>query len=286
MSSNIPSIKYETVQETIELINNHEIIAAADLNKVSSAMLQDMRKQLRGHHIFKVIKNNLMRISMETASREGTEEFMNSITGPNVFLFTDGNPFKIAMELDSNKVKVFAKPGDIALNDIVLSAGNTGLSPGPLIGKFGVLGVRTRIEAGNIWIVQDSLVCKEGEMISEDLSDLLQRMNIRASEMALRIKAVYENGEVLLGEDLLLDLDSYRYQLENAISGAFKIAIEAVYITKETLPSIISNALQRATAIAIKSEWPTAKTIEILIAKANAEARSLAIQVGKKMAQA
>jgi large subunit ribosomal protein L10 len=285
MSSNIPSVKYETVQETVELINKHEIIAAADLNKVSSTLLQDMRKQLRGRHKFKVIKNNLMRISMETASKERTKEFMDTVAGPNVFLFTNGNPFKIAMELDSNKLKVFAKAGDIAMNDIMLSAGNTGLSPGPLIGKFGVLGVRTRIEAGNIWIVQDSTVCKGGEEINEDLADLLQRMNIRASEMGLQIKAVYENGEILLGNELLLDLNSYRNQLEQAISGAFKVAIEAVYITLETIPSIIARAKQQARAVALESEWPTTETIEFLIAKANVEARSLAIQVGKKMAE-
>jgi large subunit ribosomal protein L10 len=285
MSSNIPQIKYETVQETVKLINNHEIIAAPDLNKVSSTMLQDMRKQLRGRHKFKVIKNNLMRISMKTASKQKTEDFMDTVIGPNVFLFTNGNPFKIAMELESNKVKVFAKAGDIALNDVMLSAGNTGLSPGPLIGKFGVLGVRTRIEAGNIWIVQDTLVCKKGEVINEDLADLLQRMNIRASEMGLRLKAVYENGEILLGKDLLLDIDLYQNQLDQAITGAFKVAIEAVYITPETLPNIILKAYKQAQAVAIESEWPTSHTIRFLVARANAEARSLAIQVGKKMAE-
>ncbi len=286
MSSHIPSEKQETVQETVELINKYEIIAAADLNKVNSAMLQDMRKQLRGRHQFKVVKNTLMRISMEKAGKEGTHEFIDTISGPNVFLFTNGNPFKVAMELNANKVKVFAKAGDIAINDIVLSAGNTGLSPGPLIGKFGALGARTRIEAGSIWIAQDATVCKKGEAINEDLADLLQRMGIRAAEMGLSIKAVYEKGEVILGEDLTLDLDSYRTQLEQAIGGAFKVAIEAAYVTPETLPSIIVKAVQQAHAVAVEAEWPTPQTIEFLIAKANAEARSLASKVGKKMAEA
>jgi large subunit ribosomal protein L10 len=286
MSSHIPSEKYETVHETVELINQYEIIAAADLNKVSSAMLQDMRKQLRGRHKFKVIKNTLMRISMEEAGKEGTQEFIDTVSGPNVFLFTNGNPFKIAMELDANKVKVFAKPGDIAMNDIVMSAGNTGLSPGPLIGKFGVLGVRTRIESGNIWVAQDTTVCKKGEAISEDLADLLQRMNVRAAEMGLSIKAVYEKGDVLLGENLVLDLDEYRTQLEQAVGGAFKVAVEAAYVTPETLPSIIAKAVQQARSIAVEAEWPTAQTIELLIAKADAQAKGLASKVGKKMAEA
>jgi large subunit ribosomal protein L10 len=286
MSSHIPSEKYETVQETVELINQYEIIAAADLNKVTSAMLQDMRKQLRGRHQFKVVKNTLMRISMEQAGKEGTREFIEQVSGPNVFLFTNGNPYRVAMELNANKVKVFAKAGDIAMNDILLSAGNTGLSPGPLIGKFGALGVRTRIEAGNIWIATDATVCKKGQEISENLADLLQRMDVRASEMGLSIKAVYEKGEVLLGEDLILDLDAYRTQLAQAVGGAYKVAIEAAYVTPETLPSIIAKAVLQARAVAVAAEWPTPETIELLIAKANAEARSLASKVGKKMADA
>ena len=286
MSSNIPSEKKQAVQEAVELINQYQIIAAADLNKVSSSMLQDMRKQLRGNHLFRVVKNTLMRIGMEQTGKEGTQEFIDSITGPNVFLFTNGNPFKVAMELDANKVKVFAKASDVAMYDIVLPAGNTGLSPGPLIGKFGVLSVRTRIEAGNIWIVQDTTVRKNGEEIGDDLADLLTRMGIKASEMGLSIKAVWENGEVIPGESLILDMDEYRSMLEQAIGGAFKVAIEAAYVTPETAPTILAKAAQEAIAVAVEAEWPTEKTIELLIAKASAQAKSLASQVGKKMAEA
>ena len=245
-----------------------------------------MRKQLRGRHKFKVIKNTLMRISMEEAGKEGTQEFIDTVSGPNVFLFTNGNPFKIAMELDANKVKVFAKAGDIAMNDITMQAGNTGLSPGPLIGSFGVLGVRTRIEAGNIWVAQDTVVCKKGEEIRDELADLLTRMGIRASEMGLSIKAVWEKGEVIPGEALVLDLSEYRTKLENAIGSAFKVAVEAAYVTPETAPTILSKAAQQAMAVAVEAEWPTEETIELLIAKATAEAKSLASEVGKKMAEA
>jgi large subunit ribosomal protein L10 len=283
MSSHIPSEKIETVQETVELLKEYDVIAAADLNKVSSAMLQDMRRQLRGRLHFKVLKNTLMRISMEEAGKEGYDEFIEQAAGPNVFMFTNGNPFRVAMELDANKVSVFAKAGDIAMDDIALSAGNTGLSPGPLIGKFGVLGVRTRIEAGNIWVVQDTTVCRTGEPINEDLADLLQRMGIRVSEMGLRVKTVYERGDVIPGDALILDLDDYRSRLEQAIGGAFKVAVEAAYYTPATVPTILAKAFQQARAVALESEWPTKDTVEALIAKAHSQARSLASKVGKEM---
>ena len=284
MSSHIPSEKTETVQEAVELLNEYDIIAAADLNKVTSSMLQDMRRQLRGRLKFKVLKNTLMRISMEQAGKEGHEAFIEQVAGPNVFMFTNGNPFKVAMELDANRVRVFAKAGDLALDNIVFSAGNTGLSPGPLIGKFGVLGVRTRIEGGNIWVAQDTTVCRVGEPINEDLVDLLQRMGIRASEMGLRVKAVYERGDIIPGEALILDLDDYRSRLEHAIGGAFKVAVEAAYYTPATVPTILAKAFQQARSVALEAEWATKDTVELLIAKANSQARSLASMVGKKMA--
>ena len=285
MSSHIPSEKTETVQEAVELLNEYDIIAAADLNKVTSSMLQDMRRQLRGRLKFKVLKNTLMRISMEQAGKEGHDAFMEQVAGPNVFMFTNGNPFKVAMELDANRVRVFAKAGDLALDNIVFSAGNTGLSPGPLIGKFGVLGVRTRIEGGNIWVAQDTTVCRAGEPINEDLVDLLQRMGIRASEMGLRVKAVYERGDVIPGDALILDLDDYRSRLEQAIGGAFKVAVEAAYYTPATVPTILAKAFQQARSVALEAEWATKDTVELLITKANSQARSLASMVGKKMAE-
>jgi len=285
MSSHIPIEKTETVQETVELLNEYDIVAAADLNKVTSAMLQDMRRQLRGRLRFKVLKNTLMRISMEQAGKESYDAFMEQVAGPNVFMFTNGNPFKVAMELDANRVRVFAKAGDLALDNIVLSAGNTGLSPGPLIGKFGVLGVRTRIEGGNIWVVQDTTVCKVGEPINEELVDLLQRMGVRASEMGLRVKAVYERGDIIPGDALILDLDDYRSRLEQAIGGAFKVAVEAAYFTPATVPTILAKAFQQARSVALEAEWATKDTVELLIAKANSQARSLASAVGKKMVE-
>ncbi len=286
MSTNIPSDKIQTVQETVELVKQYPIIAAADLNKVSSAMLQDMRKRLRGKHSFKVVKNTLMRISMEQAGREGTQEFIDSVKGPNVFLFTDGNPFKVAMELEANKVKVFAKTGDIALTDIVLSAGNTGLSPGPLIGSFGVLAVKTRIQDGNIWVAKDTTVCEKGEEIVSELADLLTRMDIRVSEVSLNIKAVWEDGLSIPGTDLILDLDEYRSKLGKASGDAFNVAVETAYMTPTTVPTILSKATQQAMAVALEVEWPTDETLNLLISKANAEAKSLARQVGKRMAEA
>jgi large subunit ribosomal protein L10 len=277
--------KSKTIEITLKLLNKYEIIAAADLFKVSSEMLQDIRRQLRDRMTIKCVKNTLMQISLNKAKKRNSEEFMNAIIGPNIFLFTNSNPFKIAMELDANKVKVFAKPGDIALDDITIAAGNTGLSPGPLIGKFGVLGIRTRIESGNIWVTRDVVAAKKGDVIIDELADLLQRMGIRAAEMGLRIKAVYEKGEIIPGEALLLDLNEYKTNFSTAIKNAYVVAVHSPYLISETVPLIIMKALQEAKSVAVEAGYINKETAKILISKANAQARTLASKVGTIQAQ-
>jgi len=282
--SQISAEKMALVESTAKLLGEYKLIGAADLTKVGSGMLQDLRKQLRGQVTIKGIKNTLMRISMEKVGLEGTEDFLANIKGQNIYIFSNGNPFTLAMTLHKNKVRVIAKPGDTALEDIVVSAGNTGLSPGPIISKFGGLSIRTRIEAGNIWVVSDTEVAKAGDEISEDLADLLVRLGVRAAEMGLEIKAVYEDGVVIPKEDLILDLDVYSGRLAKARSEAYQVAINAAYVTPVTIMPLIAMAAQNVRKLALESAWVTPETVGELVSKANVHAVTLAKAVGKAQA--
>ena len=56
--------KQKLVDETAKLLGEYNIIGAADLTKVGSGMLQDMRRLLRGQVLIKGIKNTLMEKAM------------------------------------------------------------------------------------------------------------------------------------------------------------------------------------------------------------------------------
>jgi len=277
--------KEALVDSTMKLLDEYKLIGAADLTKVGSGMLQDLRKQLRGQVTIRGIKNTLMRIAMERAGLVETEDFLEKIKGQNIYIFSNGNPFRLAMTLHKNKVRVFAKTGDTALSEITIPSGNTGLSPGPIISKFGTLGIRTRIEAGNIWVVGDTEVAKAGEEISADLADLLTRLGIRASEMGLEIKAVYEDGVVISKEELLLDMDVYSERLARAFSEAYQVALKSTYVTPATIMPLLSIAAQNARQVALESAWMTSETATELVARANAQAVNLAKAVGRAQAK-
>ena len=273
--SRVSEEKLRIVDSTIELLKEYEIIGAADLHKVGSGMLQDLRKQLRGQLVIRCIKNTLMQIAMGKTDLTGMEEFLERIAGPNIFIFSNGNPFKLAMMLHRNKVKVFAKTGDTALDTIVIPAGNTGLSPGPILSQFGGLGVRTRIEGGNIWVVQDTEVAKAGDEISQALAEVLARMGMRVAEMGLDIKAVYERGTTIPHDELILDLEAYAEQLKEAHDNAFQVALKSSYPTPQTLPMLLMLAAQNARRVALEAGYVSPETVTELVGKAHSQALAL-----------
>jgi len=280
--SQVSEQKAAVVEKTVDLLKKYDVIAAAELFKVQSGMLMDLRKSLRGQLEVKTVKNTLMRISMEKAEKPATKEFIKAVEGQNVFLFTNGNPFKLAMNLEKSKVESFAKAGDKALKQLTVSAGNTGISPGPMISKFGGLGIKTRIEAGNIWVIADTVVADKGDEITADMADLLQRLGIKAAQSGLTLKAVYERGTIILGDALVLDVPSYRRQLMEAAGGAFQVALKGGYVTSATMSTLITMALQNAKRVAVEAGYVTPETAAEIITKANAQAKSLLEKVDAK----
>jgi large subunit ribosomal protein L10 len=274
--------KAAVVESTVSLLKKYDVIAAADLNKVQSGMLMDLRKSLRGQLEIKTVKNTLMRISMEKAEKPSTPEFIKAIAGQNMFLFTNGNPFKLAMNLERSKVESFAKAGDIALKELTIPAGNTGISPGPMISKFGGLGIKTRIEAGNIWVTADTVIAEKGDTITADMADLLQRLGIKAAQSGLGLKVVYEKGMIIPGSDLIIDVADYKKRLMEAAGGAFAVALKGAYVTPTTAPTLLSMAMQQAKAVAVEAGYVTPDTAAEIIAKANAQAKSLKEKVDAK----
>lgn len=283
MSRRTRERKERVVEDTLRLLKGYEVIGTADLLKIESRMLQDLRKKLRGRVLFKVIKGTLMRRAMEKLEMPNIEEFFRAVKRQNIFLFYNGNPFELAMILSRNKVKVFARPGDLATEEIIIPAGNTGLSPGPILSQLASIGVRTRIESGSIWVARDTVVAKPGDVITRDLAEVLSRLGMRVADMGLEMKAVYDDGRIIPQEELQIDVEDYKEELMKAHSYALGVAVEAAYPTAETIPLILSGANLRARRVALEADYPTPETLGELLSLAHSRAMSLERIVKERM---
>jgi large subunit ribosomal protein L10 len=272
--------KIGEVEEIKQLITQHKVFGIANLQKVRSTQLQELKKNLADKVYMRVIKNTLMKISIENC-KEKTElkKLEEYLTGSNVYLFTDLNPFRLALLLERGKVKTTAKSGDIAAFDVIVPAGNTGQPPGPIISQLNAVGLPTRIESGSVWINKDTLVVRKGEAISERLASVLSKLGIKPVEAGLLMKVAFDDGLIITQEQMQIDTSKTKRNIEEAHSSAFALSLGIAYPTLENTVVLLQVAHREAYLLSLNASVPTKETIADLIRKAHMEMLSLSTRL-------
>jgi len=263
------------VKEIEKWLVEYKSIGVASLRKVRAPQLQELKKSLYGQVYMRVMKNTLMKIAIENLGKEDLKKLEPFLEGSNVLLFTNLNPFKLALMLEKGKVKTTAKSGDIAAMDVIVPQGNTAQPPGPIISQLNGVGLPTRIESGSVWVAKDTLVVRKGEAINERLASVLSKLGIKAVEAGLSMRAVYDEGLMVMEDQLHIDVDATRNRLQQNQAEAFALAMGIAFPTRDTIKSLLSMAHQKAAALSVSAGIVTKDTIADLIRKANAEMESI-----------
>ena len=265
-------LKADKVKELKEFLSKYNSIGIASLEKVRSAQLQQLRKKLAKNACLRVVKNSLIvRAVSETKESTGIEKLEEHLTGPNLYLFTNLNPFKLAILLEKSRVNATARGGDLAAFDVTVPDGNTGLPPGPIISQFTAVGLRTRIESGSVYVSRATMVVKKGEPISSQLASLLSKLGIKPVEVGLSLKVVYDDGAIITEEDLVVDIAGVQRSVEEAHLFAFNLSLEAAYPLPENINYLLRRGHQEAYSLALNAGVMTKDTIADLIRKASVE---------------
>lgn len=264
-----------------DILKEYKSIGIASLQKVRASQLQELKKSMAGKVYLRVLKNTLMKLAIDEMNKEDLKKLEEYLEGSNVYFFTDLNPFKLALMLDRGKVKTTAKAGDTAAIDVVVPAGNTGQPPGPIISQLNSVGLPTRIESGSVWVSKDTLVVRKGEEINERLAGVLSKLNIKAVELGISMRAVFDDGLIIVGDQLKVDVNATRKSVEQSNQEAFALAMGISYPTVDTIKPLLQMAHQKAVALAVSAAVPTKDTIGDLIRKANAEMTSISSAVDK-----
>lgn len=275
--------KIGEVGEVIKLIRKYSVMGIADLQKVRAPQLQSFKKNLSRNVYMQVIKNTILKRAIEKIKEKPElNRLVEYLQGPNLFLFTDLNPFRLALLLEKGKVKTTAKAGDTAAFDVIVPTGNTGQAPGPIISQLNAVGLPTRIEAGSVWVTKDTLVIKRGEVISERLASILSKLGIKPVEAGLSMKVAYDGGLIISHKQLKIDPEEDKKRLKTAHIEALGLSLSIVYPTAENIKILLQNAHKRSYCLAIQVAIPNRGTILELIRKTVFESYSLSSKLSMK----
>ncbi len=276
----IPEWKIREVEELARLFKHYKVFAIADLTGFPTSQLQRIRKKLMKKAVFHVSKNTLVKRALKKAGIDN-EELFNALQGQNLLVFTNLNPFELSLLFEKYKGTAPYKPGEIADKEIIIPSGNTGLSPGPILSTFSKLRIPIKVQGNSIWITKDVKVASPGDVISEDLASLLQRLGIELKEVKIKIKLAYDEGLIIPGEKLHIDLDEYTEMVRKAYLEAISIGAEIAWPEPKILEISIQRAFRRAAALAAEAGFITPETAELVFRIALAKAYALAAEVSK-----
>jgi large subunit ribosomal protein L10 len=276
-----PASKTETLAKVEELAKKYDTIIVSKLHKVRASQLMLLRKNFRNELVMLVAKNNIASLGLKKAGIQHADEFLAKLDGQNALIFTNMNPFKLYLNLEKSKVNLPARAGDIATDDIMVPAGNTGIPPGPVLSEFKEANVATRIESGSIYVSKDSVVARPGDTISPKLAGLLSRLNIKPIKAGMSIFMASSDGLLLLQKDISIDLAQYTADVSRAAREAMGLALEAAYTTPETMPLLIAKGFKGAKEIAKQAGYITLETAEAVLGLAEAQAKSV-LDLAKK----
>ncbi|MEK6861189.1 MAG: 50S ribosomal protein L10 [Nanoarchaeota archaeon] len=249
----IHEYKRKEVVDVTRLFNEYPVVGILNLEGLPSANYQKIKKQLRGKVVFKFTKKSFMLKALEQIKKQNIDHLKDKLQGVPALLFTKEDPFELYKILEKSKANSPAKAGQLAPEDLSVPAGPTSFTPGPMIGEFGQLGIKTEVKEGKIHIKEDKVLVKAGQAISPKVADMLVKLGVEPMKIGLNLLLTYQDGEILT-KDVL-------------------------YVNEEEFMNNIRLAYQQALSLSLNISYPTPENIKLLLMKAQIESEALSKKV-------
>ncbi|WP_327051863.1 50S ribosomal protein L10 [Halomicrococcus gelatinilyticus] len=274
----IPEWKEEEVGELTDFVERYGSVGVVSVAGIPSKQLQTMRRNLHGSAELRISRNTLLERALDAVDKD-VEELADYIEGQVGLIGTNDNPFGLYKQLEASKSPAPISAGEVAPNDIVIPEGDTGVDPGPFVGELQQVGAAARIQDGSIQVTEDSVVAEEGDEVSADLANVLSELGMEPKEVGLDLSAVFSDGVLFEADELAIDVDAYRSDVETAAARARNLALNATYPTAQTTPALVAKAEGEAKSLGLQAAIESPDVAPDLVSKADAQVRALAAQI-------
>ncbi|MFB6137706.1 MAG: 50S ribosomal protein L10 [Halobacteriaceae archaeon] len=278
LTAEIPEWKRREVDAIADLVAAHDTVGVVGVAGIPSRQLQEMRAALHGRGQLRMGRNTLLRRGLEAAD-EGVETLVDDVTGQVGIVVSDENPFTLFKTLEETKTAAPINAGEVAPNDIVIEEGDTGIDPGPFVGELQQVGADARIQEGSIQVLSDSTVAVAGDEVSQQLANVLSELGIEPKEVGLDLRAVFADGVEFSPDELAIDVDEYRADVQSAAARAHQLSVGAAYPTAQTAGALLAKASTDARAVGIAGAIESPDLADDLVARADSQLRALAAHI-------
>lgn len=238
----VPEFKKEAVKKLSEKMKGSKTVLLASIKGLPASQFQQIKSKLRGHAEIYVSKKTLVERALKDAGK-GALMNLKELIGPDVaIIFSDMDAFELAGTLIDKQSPAKARVGDIAPEDLRVEEGPTDLIPGPAISELGAVGLKVAVEAGKLAIKNAAVICKKGQPITDKVSNVLTKLNIKPMKVGFIPLAAYDSKSDTIYREIKIDKKGTLENLRTSISKAFGFAVNVGYFTNETVKYFIAKA--------------------------------------------
>jgi large subunit ribosomal protein L10 len=269
----LKSEKVEYVKKMQEEVKKYSTVGIMSLESVPDSLVQKARNGLKPEVKFIVARKSLAHRIMDADPR--LARLKDYATGNFAILLSNKEPSELNALIVSNKMKLIAKPNQIAPSEISIEAGETSIAPGQAVTDMKTAGIDVKIDKGKVVISKSKVLVKKGDKISTAISKALKMLDIMPFEAGTKLKAVV-NGNLLFNEAALgIDVNFVTQQIASSFAQADALSTSIGLVTQYNADAFIRKAYLSALGLGLGAQIYEPGITDKLIARAVREALSL-----------
>jgi len=238
----------------ITLFQKYPAVFIVTCSNIGSHHMQKIKKSLRDKCVIVKGKNTLIRKALKMSENAKWNVIAPYIRGNIALVFSEGDLSEIKKLLLENRVHALAKVGIVAPQDVLVEKGPTGLEP-TKTSFLQTLGIASKINRGQIDILQDVTLIRAGNKVGSSESVLLQMLGKKPFSYGLSCSYVYEDGKVYSAKFLDVSPADVMLRFQGGLSTIAAISLHIGLPTIASVPHSIFNAYKNLLAISIETDY-------------------------------
>ncbi|MGC8587042.1 MAG: 50S ribosomal protein L10 [Candidatus Micrarchaeia archaeon] len=269
----IKSEKIAFVNNLKKEVKQYNSVGVLQLRSLPDTLLQKIRNEMKSGMKIVMARKSLLKKALEGDST--LEKLIPFIDGNVALVLSNKDPFELYREVGAKRLKMAAKPGQIAGSDIFIEAGETTIAPGQAVTDLKAAGIDVQIQKGKVAIAKSKVLVPAGAKISTAVSKALRMLDITPFEAYASISAIISSNMLMTKEVLGITKEETVGNIVSAFGNAYALSIAANYVTPFNIKEFIRRAYVGALGVGITANVYEPGVIEQLIAKAVAAALGL-----------
>jgi len=249
------------------LLDTYTQVLVVTVDNIGSKQISEIRAELRGRAELLFGKNTMIRkILRDYAKESGNDKVLNLVSiieGNCGMVFTKESIGTIRDIFNNKTILTAAKAGSIAPVDVEVPAGPTGMEP-TMTTFFQSLNIATRINRGQIDIVNPMQVVFKGRKVGESEAALLVKLGIKPFTYRIEVQSVYDDGNVYGAAVLDITEADVALAFFTASNQIAALCLEIDFPVAVTVPHSVMGAYKNILSVGVALEKYTWDNLDLV----------------------